>query len=116
MFGLNSRQIFFLVLLAAAVFVGAQYIPAYLKAIEFNDFIASETRYAASSRKTEEKLRLSILEKAKELQIPIGVKDIRIARQGPAFTLNLDYSLPIDFQISKQDLKFHVSETGELFN
>jgi hypothetical protein len=115
MFGLNARQLFIIALLVCVLFAGTQYVPAYFKAIEFNDFIHGETKFAASSRKTSDALRTSITEKARELNIPIKPKDIRITRRGPAFKLELDYSFPIDLRVYQHDLKFHVSEAGEIF-
>jgi hypothetical protein len=115
MFGLSARQIFLLVLLVFALFAGAQYVPVYFRALQFNDFIRGETKYAASMRKSTEQLRTVISERAKELKIPIGPKDIHITRRGPAFQLELDYSFPIDLRIYQHTLSFHVSEAGEIF-
>ena len=115
MFGLNSRQLFFILLLVCALFAGTQYVPVYFKALQFNDFIRGEAKFAASSRKTTEQLRETIVEKAKELGIPVGPKDIRITRRGPAFQLDLDYSFPIDMRLYQHDVKFQVSEAGEIF-
>ena len=116
MFGLNARQVFLILLLIAALFAGAQYIPVYFKALQFNDFIKSEARFAGTSRKSTEQLRASIMEEAKELKIPIAPKDIRITRRGPAFQLSLDYSFPIDLRVYQHQLTFHVSEAGEIFD
>ena len=115
MFGLNSRQLFFLLILICGLFAAAQYGPAYFKAFQFNDFIHGEAKYAASSRKSTEQLRTTITEKAKELAIPLTARDIHITRRGPAFELELDYSFPIDMRVYQQELKFHVSEQGEIF-
>jgi hypothetical protein len=114
MFGLNVRQLFLLFLLVLALLAGTQYFPAYFDAIQFNDFIRSEVKYAGSTRKTEAKLRSSIVEKAKEFNIALAARDVRIMRHGPAFTLELDYRMPIDLRVYKHDLVFHVSQSGEL--
>ena len=115
MFGLSLRQIFFLLLLLAALFAGSQYAPVYLKALEFNDFVNSQVKYAATSRKSLESLRTSIYDKAREVEIPITAKDIKIARHGASFDLTIDYSFPIDIRVYKHELTFHVSESGEVF-
>ena len=115
MFGLSFRQIFLLLLLVFVLYAAAQYIPAYVTALQFNDFITGELKYAASSRKTTEQLRTDISDRAKELDIPISPKDIRITQKGPAFQLDLEYSFPIDMRIYKHELKFRVSEAGESF-
>jgi hypothetical protein len=36
-------------------------------------------------------------------------------RHGPTFRLELDYHLPVDMRIYQQELTFHVSESGEVF-
>ena len=115
MFGLNSRQLFMILLLICALFAGSQYIPAYFKALQFNDFVHGEAKFAASARKSTEDLRSTIVERARELSIPVGPRDIRITRRGPAFELQLDYSFPIDLRVYHQDLKFHIVEQGEIF-
>ena len=115
MFGLSARQILLLVLLVFVLFAGAQYVPVYYKALWFNDFIRGETKYAASSRKSTEQLRNVISERAKDMKIPIGPKDIHITRRGPAFQLEIDYSFPVNLRVYKHTLSFHVSEAGEIF-
>lgn len=115
MLGLNYRQLFLIALLACALFAGSQYIPVYVDAFQFNDFIRGETKFAASSRKTTDRLRAIIAEKAKEYNVPITPKDIRITRRGPAFQLEIDYTVVVDLRVYKHELKFHISEAGEIF-
>jgi hypothetical protein len=115
MFGLNARQLFLISLLICALFAGTQYIPVYFKALQFNDFIRGEAKFAASTRKTTEALRTSISEKAKEMQIPVTAKDIRITRRGPAFQLELEYAFPVNMRVYQHEVRFHVSEAGEIF-
>src|SRR4051812_28029648 len=115
MFGLSGRQIFLLLLLVAALYAGSQFIPAYFHAFQFNDYIKSEVKFALSARRTPEDVRQHIVEEAKELDIPVGPRDVLIAKRGPAFTVDFQYSIPIDLKVYKRDLTFHVAETGELF-
>lgn len=115
MFGLNGRQTFFLIVLLIVVLYGIQYGPPYLSALQFNDFIRQEVKFAVASRKTTEVVRRDIVEKAKELGIDIAPKDIHITRRGPAFQLDLEYRFPINMRIYQTELVFHASETGEVF-
>ena len=71
MFGLKGRQVVILVLLVILLFAGAQYAPAYFAAFQFGDYVRQEVKYAASSRKTADTIRADILQKAKDLGIPI---------------------------------------------
>src|SRR5688572_16829554 len=115
MFGLNGRQLFILLLLIILLFAGTQYIPGYFNAIQFNDFIRQEVKFAGPSRKSPDMVRAQVLQKASELGIPLTKNDIRITRRGPSFTLDIDYLWPINLRVYKHDLKFHVSESGEVF-
>ena len=115
MFGLSGRQIFILLVLIALLFAGAQYVPGYFAAFQFNDYVRQEVKYAASSRKTPEILRGEVLERANELGIPLTKNDIRITRQGPAFRVEIEYHWPINLRVYQHELVFHVNEQGELF-
>src|SRR2546423_13486885 len=115
MFGLNGRQLFFLVVLIVLLFAGTQYVPAYFAAFQFNDYVRQEVKFAVSARKTPDLLRGEILQKATDLGIPLTKKQIIITRRGPSFTLEIEYHWPINMRAYQQDLVFHVSESGELF-
>jgi hypothetical protein len=115
MFGLSGRQLFFLFILVALLFTGTQYVPAYFAAFQFNDYVRQEVKFAVSARKTAELLRGEILQKASDLGIPLTKKDIVMTRRGPSFTLQIEYHWPINMRVYKQDLVFHVSEDGEIF-
>jgi hypothetical protein len=116
MFGLNARQIFLLLLLVVALFVGSQVIPAWFDAFQFNDSIKQEVKFAAALRRTPEVVRTRIVEKAKEYDIKLGPRDIRITRRGPTFFVEFDYAIPINFRAYQRNLNFHVSESGETFD
>jgi hypothetical protein len=49
------------------------------------------------------------------LGIPLTKNDVHITKRGPSFTMEVDYRWPIDLKVYKQDLMFHVSEMGEVF-
>jgi hypothetical protein len=115
MFGLNARRLFYILVVAAAIFVGSQYAPAYFYAFQFDDFIQQEVKYAAASKKTPDDIKRELLDKAPEFHIPITPRDIHITHRGPSFTLDVDYTWPIDLRVYHHDLKFHPSGVGEDF-
>jgi hypothetical protein len=115
MFGLSGRQLFILFILVVLLFAGTQYIPGYFAAFQFNDFVRQEVKFAATSRKTIDVLRVEILQQAKEFGVPITKKDIVIVRRGPSFTLDIVYHWPINLRIYRHELTFHVSQEGEIF-
>ena len=115
MFGLNGRQLFFLLLLILALLAGTQYVPGYFAAFQFNDYVRQEVKYAVSSRKTPEAVRDEVVDKAGELGIPLTKKEVHITKRGPAFNIQIDYHWPINLRVYKHDLVFHVDESGEVF-
>jgi hypothetical protein len=115
MFGLSPRIISTALILLFIGYAGAQYIPAYVTAVQFNDFVQEEVKFAASAQRTPEELRRGIAEYAGELGIALAEKDIRIKKKGLNFTLEFDYQMPIDLKLYKHSLSFDVSTTGESF-
>jgi hypothetical protein len=115
MFGLNSKRIIGLAILVAILFAAGQYVPPYVSAFQFNDFIRQEVKFAAASRRTTDDVRASIVAKAKEYDIPIGPRDVKITRRGPSFSLDLEYRFPIDMRVYQHDLVFRSTESGEAF-
>ena len=115
MFGLNGRQLLLLLILVAVLFAGTQYVPGYFAALQFNDYVRQEVKYAVSSRKTPEAVRDEVVDKATELGIELTKKDIHITRRGPAFIMEFEWHWPINMRVYHKDLVFHVDESGEVF-
>lgn len=115
MFGLNGRQLLFLLVLVLVLLAGTQYVPGYFTALQFDDYVRQEVKYAASTRKTPETVRDEVVDKATELGIPLTKEEIRITRRGPAFSMDFEYHWPINMRIYQHDLVFHVDESGEVF-
>ena len=115
MLGLSSKKIIGLAIIAAIVFAASQYVPPYVSAFQFNDFIRQEVKFAAASRRTTEDVRNSIVAKAREFDIALEPRDVRITRRGPSFSLNLEYRFPIDMRVYQHELIFRANESGEAF-
>jgi hypothetical protein len=115
MFGLTFKRLVIIAFIVAVIFLARQYVPPYFSRFEFGDAVRQSVKYAAASRKSIEAIRRDIMEAAKDYDIPIDAKDIRITKSDVNFTVDIDYSWPIDLKIKKYDLQFHVSETGEAF-
>ena len=116
MFGLNVKQLFLLLLFVVALYAGSQIIPIYFNAFQFSDFVKQEVRFAAASRRTPDVIRARIVEKAKENELAISPKDVRITRRGPAFNVEIDYNVPLNLRFYQRSIPFHIFESGELFD
>ncbi len=116
MFGLNAKQLFLLLLLILALFSASQIVPIYFNAFQFSDYVKQEVRFAAASRRTPDEIRNRIVIKAKEFDLAIAPKDVRMTRRGPAFNVEIDYLVPLDLRLYKRNIEFHIFESGELFD
>jgi hypothetical protein len=115
MFGLKSRQLFFILFTAALVYVAAQFIAVYYRAFQFSDFVYQEVKFASSKRKSTEKIKASIVDEAKNWEIPIIPRDIHITKRGPSFSVEINYSLIVDIRIHQFNWPQHVATAGPLF-
>jgi hypothetical protein len=116
MFGLNRRQLLFLLAFIALLYAATQYGPAYFAAFQFNDFIRQEVKYAASAQKTVDAVRSDILAEAQELGIALDKRDLHMTKRGPSLTVEFEYRWPVNLRVYRHDLVFHVSESGEVFD
>jgi hypothetical protein len=115
MFGLTPKRVFFVAFVLVVIFLAKQYVPPLFSRFQFGDSVRQTVKYAAASQKNVEAVRREIVRAAEDYEIPIGPKDVLITKEGPYFTVEIDYSLPIDLRVHKYDMQFHVSESGELF-
>jgi hypothetical protein len=115
MFGISPKKLLMLLLLVAGIFVAVQYGNAYLTKYQFDDAVRQTVKYAGSTRKGTEDVRREVVEKADELGLDIGPKDIHITKRGPAFTLELTYTTTVNLRVYQHVLTFDISEQGEMF-
>jgi hypothetical protein len=115
MFGLTPRRVFFIAFFVAAIFLAKQYVPPFFSRFQFGDSVRQTVKYAAAARKTSDTVRREIAAAAEEYEIPITAEDIKIVKRGPSFSVDIDYTWPINLRVHQHDLKFHVSESGEIF-
>jgi len=114
MFGLTPRRVFFVAFVVAVIFLGKQYAPPVFSRFQFGDSVRQTVKYAAASQKDFEAIRREIVSAAADYEIPITAKDVKITKRGLTFSVDIDYSRPIDLRLHKYDMEFHVSETGEI--
>ena len=115
MFGLKSRQLFFIVFSVAFVYVASKFIAVYYKSFQFSDFVYQEVKFASSKRKPTEKIRAAIADEALSSGIPVKPRDIHITKRGPTFSVEIDYVMPVDLRVYQYVWPFRVATAGPLF-
>jgi hypothetical protein len=115
MFGLTPRRVFFVAFLVAVIFLAKEYVPPLFSRLQFGDSVRQTVKYAAAKQKDVEAVRQEIVSMAEEYEIPIKAKDVKFTKRGLLFSVDIEYAWPINLRFHKYDMKFHVSETGEIF-
>jgi 23S rRNA A2030 N6-methylase RlmJ len=102
-----------LVLIAAAVFVGAKIIPPYFENYQFKDAIKNEATLDTYTTKNENDIRTAVFRKAQDLDIPISEEQIHVQRQGMQgsgmIIIRAPYVVHVDLPGYPMDLHFDAS-------
>jgi hypothetical protein len=100
--------------LALAVFLAMKLIPVRINAYQFHDFIEQQCRFGATRNKDEEIFK-SILDKAKELKLPLDKKNVHMERTMNEMIISAKYEQTIDLKFTKYVYKFEHEEHAPLF-
>jgi hypothetical protein len=103
-----------LALLGGGAFAAAKVIPVRINAYEFRDFIQEECRFAAT-RNHDEEIYKRIVDKAKELRLPVDKKNIHMERTMHEMIISAKYEQTIDLKVTKYVFKFDHEERAPLF-
>lgn len=115
MLGLLPKGTIAVLIVAVLVFVAIQYVPVYFDAWQFYDAVRQEVKFAATSQRSVDSVRDSILGLASERGIPLEPRDLMVDSQGPFFVVEIRYDVPIDLRAFRHDVKFDWRLTGETF-
>lgn len=87
--------VLWLLALVAVVGIAAKLIPVRIRTAELYDFMEEQAMFAG--RRGPEEIKKSILERAKELDLPLDKKNIDIKRTGGRIRMRATYTVPIEF-------------------
>lgn len=102
-----------LVLLLLAGLVAYRMIPIKVKAAELRDTIVDESK--AAGQHDQKQIRAAILDKAKRLELPVKSKDIEIDRKANEITIDVRYTVPVQFPGFTYQWKFHHHTENPVF-
>lgn len=102
-----------LIVVTAAVFAGIKFVPVYVGGYDLRETIRDEVRLA--SRSSDEAIETSIIEKAKEHQLPVDKDDIKIRRTHNKIFVRVRFAVPIDMAVFTWNYSFDHEEDAPLF-
>ncbi|MGI9103738.1 MAG: DUF4845 domain-containing protein [Terriglobales bacterium] len=109
------RAIFGVVFMVAAIYAVFVLVPPYFSNYKFQDVIAEEARVNTYTAKSENDIRESIFQKAKELDIPVTQDQINVRREGQTVSISVDYTVHVNLPAYPLDLQFHPSSKNKSY-
>lgn len=89
--------LFSLVVIGALVVIGLKAVPARIAVAELQDYAVRQAESASLPGFSDEEISKHILEKARELKLPVEASALRVSRGGGEVRVQLHYSMPLDF-------------------
>ena len=111
------RLVFGFGVFALVVLVCVKLIPPFLSNYELEDAIKTDALHATYSTHSEEDVRNAVIKHARDYDIELTPKQVRVVRNGGfgngTLTIEADYSVPVDFPGYSTTLEFHPSSNNK---
>jgi hypothetical protein len=115
MLGITSKRLLILVFLGCLLYVALQYVPLFFYALEFDDFVRDEVKFAPL-RETDDKEHIMqhILDEARFYRMILDKNDIKVTKtrdssRGINFlTADVEYRMPVDLYYFTHEVRFHL--------
>jgi len=107
------RALLGIVLLVVAVYVAWTMIPPYFNNYKLEDIVADEARMNTYTPKSEDAMRETIYQKAKDMDIPLTREQIAVQRAPNGVSIEVNYTVHIDYPIHPVDLNFHTTSKNK---
>ncbi|MGA9042055.1 MAG: hypothetical protein WB421_16100 [Terriglobales bacterium] len=111
------KIVFGLFVIVAAVYLGAELVPAYYGNYEFADFVKTTATMETYTTKPESDIRDAVFKKAQQMEIPISKDAIKVQRQGAqnvgSLSIICPYTVHVDLVLYPVDLHFQASSENK---
>ena len=101
----------------ALAVVGVKIIPPFFSNYELEDSIKTEAIQSTYSTRTEEDIRETIIKQARNYDIPLTPKQVRVSRMGVfgngSLNIEAEYSVQVDLPGYSTTLNFHPSSKNK---
>jgi len=102
-----------IIVVAAVIFAGSKFVPVYVASYDLKDTLRREVQSA--SLKSDKAIIATILQKSKELKLPIGPKNIEATRTNAKFTLRVHFTTEMDMALFTYTFRFDEKQSAPLF-
>ncbi len=99
--------------LTAVVIVAVKVVPVQMSVMKLKDQMeeAAQLRWKDSNRKLER----FIIDRAAELELPVGAKDVVVKKGGGRVKMDVNFIVPLDFYVFQKDWNIEIEMTREIY-
>lgn len=101
------RQAAGIAVLAILAILGVKLIPIYFHNRELQQYVEDVTHRAATPTSSDDVLRAWVLQKAADLELPVGADDVHILRAAGNVHLDVRYVVHVNLPLYTVDLHFY---------
>ena len=94
-------------ILLGLVTLGARLLPIYIDNMRLQSYVEELTQDEANRARPDDLLRVSVLEKAAALGLPVKAEDVHIRRVEDNTRIDVRYIVRVDFPLYTVDLHFY---------
>ncbi len=103
--------------IVAVAFAGIKVIPVFFSNYEFEDYIKEEALHSTYSTRTEDDIRDTVVKHARDFDIELTSKQVRVSRTGMngngSLAIEVDYTAQIDLPGYPMSIDFHPSSKNK---
>ena len=102
-----------IIVLLIAGLIAYKMVPVKVKTAELRDVVAEEAR--AAGLKNDKQIGQAILAEAQRLELPVGEDNLKIQRSSCNISVNVEYTVPVNFPGYTYNWKFHHKAENPIF-
>lgn len=93
--------------LAALIFFAILFAPIYVRNLKLQNYVDGLTQNVGSERQADEILRERVLEKARQLGLPVTADNVRIYRTGDGVRIDVQYAVTVSAPLYRVNIHFY---------
>ena len=91
----NFGCILWALVVIVVVYIGWMMVPVKIASAQLEDFMTEQAKWA--ERRSPERIEKAILAKARELELPLDPKKLKVERRGDHIYMKTEYVVPVEF-------------------
>lgn len=103
------RLVLAILVLAGMAAILLTLMPVYYENYQLQQFVRQLARGSGATSQPEDTLRTAVLERARQLDLPVEAKEILITHSDGKLQLETKYAVQMDFPLYQVDLHFHAN-------